>query len=399
MPDIISQGGDGKPGPWLRRAVAIAILLAAIGVVAKHLPHQPGTDAGHRTPAAARPVPAQPELTGAAGPPTGISGLVMPAGDGLRLPVAGTRPSWFSPATGTSVPIGGLPPDGYGYQFVRVIGGWGVLAGTGGQGCASCAVRPTSAFFLADGARSAAFVGSADEVAPGATAGSLWLVSYPLGADMSATSATAQEVTDRGALVGRRLTLPADSVIVQGTVSGLLLAPALPGPGHTADTLWNPARPASSRSFAGVIAASPGEVAWAPRCDPTCQVDVLELAPGREVRIGLPGASSAANAAFSPDGRLLALEVSFYLSGDDGALAMQLFVASAATGRVTVVPQTFVSSDALVSFGWPTGRDSLVAEMSFTTRVQVTSWQPGATRLAVADVSPASGTPSLLVVG
>ncbi len=141
------------------------------------------------------------------------------------------------------------------------------------------------------------------------------------------------------------------------------------------------------------------EIAWAPQCNQLCRVEILDLASGRQVTVSLPGASSAANAAFSPDGRLLALAASFYLSGDDGALAMQLFVASATSGRLTVVPQTYVSSDALVGFGWPTERESLVAELSFTTRVQVTSWQPGATRLAVASITPASAAFSLLVVG
>ena len=44
---------------------------------------------------------------------------------------------------------------------------------------------------------------------------------------------------------------------------------------------------------------------------------------------------------------------------------MQLDVASVASGRLTVVPGTFVSSDALAGFGWPDGSDSLVAEFNF----------------------------------
>jgi hypothetical protein len=63
---------------------------------------------------------------------------------------------------------------------------------------------------------------------------------------------------------------------------------------------------------------------------------------------------------------------------------VQLQLVSIASGRLTVVPQTWVSSDALVGFGWPTSGDSLVAELSFTTKVQVASWRPGASRLALA---------------
>ena len=74
-----------------------------------------------------------------------------------------------------------------------------------------------------------------------------------------------------------------------------------------------------------------------------------------------------------------------------------LDVASAATGRVSVVPDTFVSSDALDGFGWPAGGDSLIAELSFTTKVQVTSWYPGAAHLAVAAIRPGPSSTSLIV--
>jgi hypothetical protein len=399
MPDIINHGGDSGPSPWPKRAVVAVVLLLAVAVAAKHLPHHPRPPSRQPRANAAPLVPGGRSAEPAGqGPPTGISGLVMPPGDGIELPAAGNQPAWFVPATGAVSPIGGLPRDSDGYQFARAAGGWAVLAGPAATGCATCAARPTSAFFVADGARSATWVGAADALAPGAAAGSVWLLSYPPGADISTASASAQEVSARGSVLGPRITLPPDSVIVQGTVDGLLLAPALPRPGHTSDELWNPAGGPGSRRFAGVIAATPDEIAWAPPCSRLCRVEVLGLASGRLITIGLPGASSAASGAFSPDGRLLALEVSFYLSGDDGALAMQLDVAAISNGRLTAVPQTYVSSDALVGFGWPTRSDSLVAELSFTTRVQVTAWQPGASELAVADVTPAR-IASALVLG
>ena len=65
---------------------------------------------------------------------------------------------------------------------------------------------------------------------------------------------------------------------------------------------------------------------------------------------------------------------------------------------MTAVPQTWVSSSALAAFGWPAGSDSLVAELSFTTRAQLASWRPGAARLAIAALrSPRS--PASLVIG
>ena len=76
---------------------------------------------------------------------------------------------------------------------------------------------------------------------------------------------------------------------------------------------------------------------------------------------------------------------------------MQLDVASTRTGRISVVPGTWVSSDALTGFGWPGGRDSLVAKLSFMTKVQVVSWRPGAGRLAAAVVRPAASSAALVV--
>jgi hypothetical protein len=127
-------------------------------------------------------------------------------------------------------------------------------------------------------------------------------------------------------------------------------------------------------------------------------VHVLDLATGRDTLTGLPGASSAANAAFSPDGKSLAIEVSLYSGTDNGALATRLDVAAVASGRLTAVPQTFASSDALAGFGWPAGSRALVAELSFTTKLELTSWRPGATRLALAVVRPGRD-PATLIVG
>jgi hypothetical protein len=237
----------------------------------------------------------------------------------------------------------------------------------------------------------------ANAVAPGATPGAVWLTSLPPDANAGIAAGTAREVSVAGKPLGPQLTLPPGYVIDQATDRGLLLAAAVQRPGPPTYTLWHAADSRPSRTFAGVIAASANAVAWAPACDPICRVQVLDLATGRRTIVTLPKVSSAANAAFSPDGDLLALETSFYNGGDDGALATQLDVASVASGRLTVVPGTFASSDALVGFGWLAGGDSLIAELSFTTKVQVTSWRPGATRLAVAAVRPGRDSDSLVL--
>ena len=394
MPDILGQGGERQHGPWPRRLAAIAALLLVAGVILLHLPR----NAPARRSAAPRRSAATVPATGAAALPDGVTGNTLPWDSSARLPVAGSRPAWFWPATGRTEPIGGLPPDGSGYQFTSVAGGWAIQAGPGTQsGCSGCAGPPRPVYFLGNHAPSVTRVGPANAVAPGATPGAVWLTSFPPDADAGTATGIAREVSVTGTPLGSTVTLPPGYVIDQATDRGLLLAPAVQRPGPSTYTLWDSAGSRPSRTFAGVIAASANAVAWAPACDPVCRVQVLDLATGRRTIVTLPKVSSAANAAFSPDGDLLALETSFYNGGDDGALATQLDVASVASGRLTVVPGTFASSDALVGFGWLAGGDSLIAELSFTTKVQVTSWRPGATRLAVAAVRPGRDSDALVL--
>lgn len=404
MDDILSQGGDREPSRRPRRLAMIAALAGAAvaGAVYVGLPRH------HRSPVAILSAPATvaPALTPAPVPTvvaalpgerSGIGGPTLPWENSLRLPLTGTRPVWFSPASDRSEPIGGLPDARSGYQFTRVSGGWAVLANPGPAGCGNCAGTPVTAWFLADGARSVTRVGTADLVAPSATAGAVWLTSYQPGVSLSTAAGTAREVSSTGAPLGPPVRLPAGYVIDQGTDRGLLLAPASPQSGTPVYQLWDPADPRAGRTFAAVLAASPTELAWTSRCDPTCQVQVLSLVTGRRAVIRLPAANSAASGAFSPGGALLALQVSSGDSGDDGALAMRLEVASAATGQLTAVPGIFVSSDALVGFGWPASGDSLVAEFIFATKAQLASWHPGAARPAVTVIRLGTAEDSLIL--
>jgi hypothetical protein len=403
--DIIGQGGERPPRrKWGGLAVAAVLLLVA-GLIAVHLPRHRHAPAAPARPAATpvpvtTPVPAVTPLpaAGLAAEPDGVTGQTLPVTASMRLPVSGPRPAWFWPATGRTEPIAGLPPDSAGYEFTGIAGGWAVQGGSAVvRGCAACAGPPQPVYFLSDRARSATRIGLADAVAPGARPGTVWLTSYPPDADTATAAGTAREVSVTGAPIGRQLTLPAGYVIEQATDRGLLLGPAAQRPGPAAYRLWDTAGSRLGRTFSGVIAAGPAAIAWAPVCRTVCQVDVLDLATGRRTTVVLPGASSAANAAFSPDGAFLAVELSFYTGGNEGSLAAQLDVASVASGRLTVVPGTWVSSDALVGFGWPGDGDSLVTELSFTTKVQLASWQPGAARLAVAAVSPGRVSDSLII--
>ena len=393
LPDILSQGGGREPGPWPRRvAVVAALVLVAVTIVHYLRRSRPGTARPTAVTATPQPV-AVPGDAGVAAEPDGITGQTSPWPGGLRLPMAGQRPVWFWPATGRVAPIGGLPRQPSGYQFVRVTGGWAVQAGP--AGCGSCAGPRRAVYFLADQAQAVTQVGLADAVAPGA-AGTLWLTSYPPDAEPRTAAGTAQEASITGRPLGPQLRLPAGYLIEQGTDRGLLLAPVAQDSGTMPDTLWDPASPPGSRAFAGVIAASATEIAWVPPCAARCRVQVLNLATSRQVSIELPAASSVANAAFSPDGSFLVLQVSFSDDSDDGELAVQLELVSVGSGRLTAVPDTSVSSDALVGFGWPASSDSLVAELSFTTKVQLATWRPGERRLSIAVLR--SRNPASLII-
>ncbi len=278
-----------------------------------------------------------------------------------------------------------------------MAGGWAIQAGPVTQaGCGTCAGPRRAVYFLADGAPSVTRVGLADAVGPGA-AGALWLTSYPPDADPRTAAGAAREVSTTGAQLGPPLRLPAGYQIEQATDRGLLLAPVAPQPGTMADQLWDPATPRASRAFDAVIAASTTQIAWTPPCAARCRVQVVNLATGRQVTAELPEGRSAANAAFSPDARFLAVEESFSNEADDGGQAVQLELVSMASGQQTAVPGTWLSSDALISFGWPASSDSLVAELSFTTKVQLMSWRPGAARLAVALLRPRQSPASLAI--
>jgi hypothetical protein len=405
--DILSQGDDREPRQWPRRPWVIAAVVLAViaGVVYLVLPrHQhPASATAPVTPSArATPTPTPISVSGnlvIPGQPPEPDGIVihtLPWADGLRLPVAGTKPTWFWPATGRSELIGGLPADSAGYQIIRAAGGWAVQANSAAKiGCNGCAGLAMPAWFLADGTRSATRVGTASLVAPAASTGALWLTSYSPGAIVGTAAGTAREVGPNGALLRPPVRLPAGYVIEQGTDRGLLLAPANPVQGTGADRLWNPGSPPAGRTFDDVIAANATEIASTSRCAPTCRVQVLDLATGKDTVVRLPAGDSPSNGSFSPSGGFLALQLS---SSADGALAMQLDVASVAGGHLTRVPGTWVSADALAGFGWPDNSNSLVAEFNFESTMQLTSWHPGASELSLAVIKPGP-TQSSLIIG
>lgn len=341
----------------------------------------------HRPPVTPAPTSAGSAAASLPAGPDGIAGQTLAWDRDLRVPAAGTQPAWFSPASGSDEPIDGLPADGSGYQFTRVVGGWAVQASPARpSGCDSCAGPPAPVWFLRDGARSATRIGTANLVAPADIAGTVWLTSYPVGASMTTTAGTARETRATGAS-SRTVKLPPGYAIDRGTDHGLLLARINQQPGKVY-ALWDPSALKASPVFEGVLATGPGEIAWTSLCTAAPCIQVLNLATGGRSQVAVPVGSSAVNGAFSPDGRFLAFELSSGAGGDSGGLAMRLEVATVTSGLLTPVPGTWVSSDALIGFGWPSAGDSLVAEFSFTTKTQLASWHPGASRAAVTVIRP-----------
>lgn len=392
--DILSQGEEREPSPRPRRLVVAVVLAVALGaVIVTHLPHH--HPRAHPQAAASR----HPVIPGAqAGLPTEPDGIIGPSAGWdarIQLPVAGSQPRWFQPATGRSMPIAGLPLNPAGYLFTRVAGGWAVRPNPPGDaadcdGCAACGncdPRPLPVYFLASGA-AAHQIGNANAVAPGATDGTLWVTS----------GGTAQEISTSGQPLRAPVRLPAHYQIVQGTVRGLLLAPSGQQPGQATDWLWAPPPPSkpatgvatapADHMFTRVIAASAAKIIWAPHCTTRCHLVIRDLANGRDITIVLPTGSSIASGVLSPDRKYLAVQVRSASDGDSGASPTQLEVVTVATGFLQPVPGTSVSSDALDGFGWPASGNTLVAELSFTTKVQVASWKPGATRPAVVVIHP-----------
>jgi hypothetical protein len=317
-----------------------------------------------------------------------MTGQPLPPDASLSLLLGGHGPAWLRVATGHAEPVRGLPSSGNGYQFIRIAGGWAAQPFPVDPGCDNCSPGSLPVYYLADGTRVASRVGVADFAAPAATRGALWLVSYQHGADMRTAAGTAQETSVTGAALGPRLRLPAGYGIDQGTRAGLLLAQALAGSGPVRYELWDPATGRVRRSFVNLIATGPAEIAWMPACTADCRVHVLDLAGGRSWEISLPGRSTASAGAFSPDGQLLALQVTARVTASGQAAATRLVVATVANGRITAVPGSTVGSGIGVDFGWQPGSQRLIADVPAGTpeqpEWQIAVWQPGDTRISTA---------------
>lgn len=408
--DILTGGVDRGP-TWRRRGLIAAAVVVAVGVaVLRHLPGDQHRAAGRALPPVVSSEPLPRIMPGWAGMPgrVGVPGRADVPGEasgprlrlmrGVRVPVAGPRPFWFWPATGRVEPIGGLPVTGASYSFVRVTGGWAVTRGAFARpACKICMGAPLPVYFLADRASAARWAGTADAVAPAATAGGLWLTSYRQGDDPSHAAVTSREVGADGRQVGRAVRLPAGYAIEGATSRGLLLAPAAPRGGPAAFLLWNPGAGQVSRRFGTMLTVGARRVAWMPRCARRCVVDVADVVTGGVLAVRLPTREVALTATFSPDENYLAVQVGPDFAATGTGEATRLDVVSLRTGQVAAVRGTRADGGALVDFGWPDDSDTLVAALSFPAKVQLAAWHPGTAQPEVVALQPGQGAAELVL--
>jgi hypothetical protein len=396
MEDIISQGDQRPPGGWRRRAVLIAALAVILAVVVvDHWPNggpaaQP--QAGQRPGASQTPIP----IVGAL--PDGLAGHTGLWQADARLPRTGTQPDWYWPAKGRIKPIAGLPAYRFGYLFTRVNGGWVVQPQpVDGNVCGNCPGSPGAVYYLADRAGKTVQIAAGTLVAPAAVSGRVWLTSFPPDVGLGTAPGTAREYSGAGTPQGQAIKLPVGYTVATSAGRDLLLVPIIDTPGSS-ESLWDPVTRRTVRLFSGVIGASADEVAFAPPCTTFCAVQVLNLRTGQHRSFRLPTGNSLSGGVFSPDGRYLALQVNAPNTSYGGALGTQLELVNTRTGQLGTVPDSWVSSDAMEGFGWPASQDALVAELAFSTHVEIAFWRPGSTAPAVALVRPGQ-RPTDLVVG
>jgi hypothetical protein len=402
MTDTLTRGPDREPSRWTSPAAltVAGIVIVAAALLIRGVLDRPAT----------RPRAAESSISATAVPvPSGVTAILGPkdhgrfvgraAGSGgTRLLLTGPRPGWLT-GTGRFQPIAGLPLSVTGYTFTRASGGWVVQKYSPPEAdCQECDAPPGIYYVAASGAR-ARYVASAYDAVAAAAPGELWVTAYLPDANLVTASGTAQLITTSGLVISQPSQLPAGYVIDRAVKGGLLLEPYSQGPGLATAELWNPATGRVSREFPGVIAASADLVAWDP-CPGKCPLTVLDLLTRRKLTIPLgafgPGAWAAAGT-FSTDGRLLAVRVSTTAQVTAFTDATRLAVISTASGRVTILPGTAVSSLVGESFGWLAGGDELEAALARPGGlIQVASWQPGDRYLSLRYLRLPAGTRPVL---
>jgi hypothetical protein len=360
---------------WLSVAICVAVAIAVLPAFLLSRGRGPGPTASRTsTPGhTVAPKPVHQPL------PT-LHGISMPPGSDVRLLLSGSRLAWYSTAARRLEPITGLPSVPGGYTATRVQLGYAVTSFFPNVAACvpGCGAPSAPAYYIADGARVATRIGSAFVAAPSGSASAVWLVSYPRQAHRTGpVPGRAQLVSLAGRPIGGPVTLPAGAWVVRGVGGYLLLQ-------GSSDKLWDPSSRRVVRTFGQVDAVGPDEIAWGWSCN-GCPVNLLNVRTGSTAPIAIPRGSWAVNSgAFSPDGTLLAIELSSDISPDGEAHSLRLGVVDLTTGLFRTVPGTKISThgSGYLHFGWQTASHRLIVTLARPgAATQIGYWQPGATHL------------------
>jgi hypothetical protein len=308
---------------------------------------------------------------------TKMSGLPMPAGTNVQFLVsAGNGAAWYSTAARRAEKVTGLPALSGGYQFWPAYGGWIARSNNTGVQCAAtneCAGPPKKFYFIADGSLTATRIGAGFWVGASSRPGAVWLATYSRASAKLAGSGSAQLVSTTGRPLGPRYRLPANYSLVTGVGSDLLLEN---NGQQNLFILWDPGTGRVLRHFGNSLAFGPGQIAWSAGCR-SCQVQIVNVSTGTTVTTPIPGRNLAAvNAAFSDDGRLLAVQ----------SPGRDIEVFDTASRTLTAIPGTALSSADWQNFGWQARSHRLIVTAGPNNQpgpAQLAYWQPGSTRLRI----------------
>jgi len=169
------------------------------------------------------------------------------------------------------------------------------------------------------------------------------------------------------------------------------------GPADTSlYALWNPRSGRMLRRFDRVLAASASTIAWvAAGCGPQrCPVHLSDLASGTDTQVASPrGVWATSGAAFSPDGRYLAVVFSAGVGATDVATQARVGVVDAATWRLLAVPGAVMrGGDFWLAVAWsPNSAWLLLSAPGGQHTDQLAAWRPGDRVLHVPRRQPPTG--------
>jgi hypothetical protein len=352
--DELSGGPGGRWPRWVRVAGALAV--AAVVAVggwragnARPTPVPEPTDTALPAPSLAVPVPL----------PTDFGALPAADRTGVRLLVGAQGLTEVDLDSGARRPVSGVPASSSGYRLDRADGGAVIVSVR--PACRGCA---HGTYVVPAGSVAAARLPGYDAAAPAAEPGLLWASRAAAGPGQPGLL---RQVDLAGRPRGPDYRLPADRVVLRGTVAGLLTV-------RCCDTveLWEPRSGRRLRALQQVIAASATRLAWVPDgCVFDCTVTVTDLLGPRDLRYPLHSgglglcATFFANgigqcASFSADGASLAVIAhrNTGRAGDPPARMVYLLTGGRITGVGARVGATL--PDIGLALGW-VGRRLMLA--------------------------------------